>query len=49
MITRDGASFILEQDLAIDGVWVPIAKLGWGRRWSRAEIARRVRKQNELF
>jgi NAD(P)-dependent dehydrogenase (short-subunit alcohol dehydrogenase family) len=47
-LASDAASFITGQDLAVDGGLVPFGKVGWGESINfRAEIARRVREQNE--
>ena len=47
-LASDVASFITGQDLAVDGGLVPFAKSGWEEEIEfRAEIARRVRAQNE--
>jgi enoyl-[acyl-carrier-protein] reductase (NADH) len=47
-LASDAASFITGQDLAVDGGLVPFAKSGWEEEIEfRAEIARRVRAQNE--
>ena len=47
-LASDAASFITGQDLAVDGGLVPFGKVGWQEAVEfRAEIARRVRGQNE--
>jgi enoyl-[acyl-carrier-protein] reductase (NADH) len=47
-LASDAASFITGQDLAVDGGLVPFAKADWEESVEfRAEIARRVRAQNE--
>jgi NAD(P)-dependent dehydrogenase (short-subunit alcohol dehydrogenase family) len=47
-LASDAASFITGQDLAVDGGLVPFGKFGWEESVDfRAEIARRVRGQNE--
>jgi NAD(P)-dependent dehydrogenase (short-subunit alcohol dehydrogenase family) len=49
-IASDAASFITGQDLAVDGGLVPLGKSSWQESVEfRAEIARRVRAQNEAF
>jgi len=47
-LASDAASFITGQDFAVDGGLVPFGKIGWQEAVEfRAEIARRVRGQNE--
>jgi NAD(P)-dependent dehydrogenase (short-subunit alcohol dehydrogenase family) len=47
-LASDAASFITGQDLSVDGGLVPFGKIGWQESVEfRAEIARRVRGQNE--
>jgi NAD(P)-dependent dehydrogenase (short-subunit alcohol dehydrogenase family) len=49
-IASDAASFVTGQDLAVDGGLVPLGKSSWQESVEfRAEIARRVRAQNEAF
>jgi NAD(P)-dependent dehydrogenase (short-subunit alcohol dehydrogenase family) len=49
-MASDAASFITGQDLAVDGGLVPLGKSSWQESSEfRAEIARRVRAQNEAF
>jgi NAD(P)-dependent dehydrogenase (short-subunit alcohol dehydrogenase family) len=47
-LASDAASFITGQDISVDGGLVPFGKIGWQESVEfRAEIARRVRGQNE--
>jgi NAD(P)-dependent dehydrogenase (short-subunit alcohol dehydrogenase family) len=47
-LAGDASSFITGQDLAVDGGLVPVGKIGWEEAVDlRAEIARRLREQNE--